>query len=67
MYNWDYDLPKNWQPKTDWEWIWYIERVVNYGADKGDRLDKKMVKKYLSQLRLDKNLKEFLKFLLYES
>lgn len=65
MLNWDYDLPKNWEPKSDYEWLWYIERVVNYGPDKTDKLDKKTIKKYFGQLRLDKDRKEFLKFLVY--
>ncbi|OGK08839.1 hypothetical protein A2767_07160 [Candidatus Roizmanbacteria bacterium RIFCSPHIGHO2_01_FULL_35_10] len=66
MFNWDYNLPKNWKPNTDEEWIWYIERIVNYGATKGEKLDKNIVKKYFPQLRLEKERKEYLKFLLYE-
>lgn len=50
MLNWDYDLPKNWKPKTDEEWEWYLTRVINYGPDKADRLDKRTVKKYLPKI-----------------
>lgn len=31
MFIWDYQLPKNWQPKTDIEWEWLITRCINYG------------------------------------
>lgn len=65
MFNWDYNLPKNWKPKTDGEWIWYLERVINYGPDEGEKLDKNIIKKYFPELRIDKERKEYLKFLLY--
>jgi len=25
---WDYKLPKNWRPKNDFEWQWYLERLL---------------------------------------
>lgn len=31
MWNWDYDLPKDWSPKTDEEWEWFLVRKLNYG------------------------------------
>lgn len=65
MLNWDYDLPKNWMPKSDSEWVWYIERVVNFGPREKDKLKKSIVKKYFNRLRLDKERKEFLRFLVY--
>ncbi len=27
---WDYDLPDDWEPKTDDEWAWYLVRKLNY-------------------------------------
>lgn len=30
IWNWDYDLPDDWQPKTDDEWAWYLVRKLNY-------------------------------------
>jgi len=65
MINWDYDLPKNWKPKTDSEWVWYIERIVNYGSSHNEKLNKSIVKKYFSRLKLDKERKQFIRFLLY--
>jgi hypothetical protein len=48
---WDYKIPKNWKPKTDEAWIWYLERKINYGDFKG--LQPKVIKKYFRKLRLD--------------
>jgi len=25
---WDYKLPKNWRLKNDFEWQWYLERLL---------------------------------------
>jgi MarR-like DNA-binding transcriptional regulator SgrR of sgrS sRNA len=61
MYNWDYDLPKNWQPKTDRQWLWFLERKINYDDWQG--LKKKTIKKYFPRLkkRLDPGKRELLK------
>lgn len=31
MWNWDYHLPKDWQPATENEWEWFLVRKLNYG------------------------------------
>lgn len=49
MWNWDYDLPDNWQPKTDPEWEWFLVRKINYGDFKG--LKKAIVKKHFSKIK----------------
>lgn len=46
---WDYDLPKNWRPKTPIEWQWYLVRKINYGDLKG--LKKEIVKAYLPKIK----------------
>ena len=48
---WDYKIPKNWKPKDDEGWIWYLERKINYGDFKG--LKPGVIKKYFQRLRLD--------------
>lgn len=48
---WDYKLKKNFKPKTQAEWIWYLERKINYDDLEG--LDPKMVKKYFKQIKID--------------
>lgn len=49
MYNWDYDLPKNWKPKTPEEWEWYLIRKINYGQFKD--LKRATVKSYLEKIK----------------
>ena len=58
MYNWDYEIEENWRPKTKREWIWYLERKINYDDWKG--LKKEMIKKYFPYLKkqLDPGKKE---------
>lgn len=61
-YIWDYDIKKNWQPKNLSQWLWYLERKINYDDWKG--LDKKTIKKYFRQLRnrLDPGKRKMLEY-----
>ncbi|GAB4202732.1 MAG: hypothetical protein Fur0023_08900 [Bacteroidia bacterium] len=67
MFYWDYDIPKNFQPSTDEEWIWYIERQIYYNDWKNIPLKKLL--QYKDKLKLDEGkqllLNAFLKY--YES
>ncbi len=65
MHVWDYNLPKNWKPKTDQEWIWYLERLINYGLG-GDKLNRKQLKKYFNRIKMADNTKAFLELLLWK-
>lgn len=49
MINWDYDLPKDWKPKTDEEWEWFLVRKINYNDLKG--LNKIDILKYFRNIR----------------
>ncbi|OGG17365.1 hypothetical protein A3D78_04090 [Candidatus Gottesmanbacteria bacterium RIFCSPHIGHO2_02_FULL_39_14] len=49
MWNWDYDLPKNWQPTTPAEWEWFLVRKINYGDFNG--LRKKIIKKLFPKIK----------------
>lgn len=64
MHIWDYKLPKNWKPKTDQEWTWYLERQINYGPG-GDKLDRKQLKKYFNKIKMTDNARAFLELLLW--
>ena len=63
MYNWDYQLEKNWQPKTDEEWQWYLSRLINYGLG-GVKLNQNIVKKYLPDIQINIEKRRFLEFIL---
>lgn len=49
MWNWDYDLPRNWRPKTHAQWEWFLVRKINYGDFGG--LTKEVIKKYFPKIR----------------
>lgn len=49
MYNWDYNLKEGWKPETDYQWLWYLERKINYDDWKG--LKKEWIKRYFPQLK----------------
>jgi hypothetical protein len=46
---WDYDIPKNWRPKTAAQWAWFLVRKINYGDFQG--LNRDAVKKYFSRIK----------------
>ena len=52
---WDYKIPKNWQPKTDYEWHWYLERKINYDDFRG--LDMEKVRQMINDLKIDEGKK----------
>lgn len=62
MINWDYDLPKNWKPKTDEEWVWFLVRKINYNDLKG--LKKKAIHKYFNKIKnkLDPGKREIFEY-----
>jgi len=62
MYNWSTDTSKikNREQKT----IWKLEQMVNFGLA-GEKISKKLVKKYWNKLSLDSNRKKFLRFLIW--
>ncbi|MFZ8847992.1 MAG: hypothetical protein ACO2O4_02010 [Minisyncoccia bacterium] len=46
---WDYKLSKNWKPKNDFEWQWYLIRRINYGDLKGLKIA--LIKKYWRKIK----------------
>lgn len=61
-YNWDYKLPKNFNPKNKQEWLWVLERKINYDDFRG--LKREIVKKYFPELkkRLDPGKRKMLEY-----
>lgn len=58
-YLWDYKIKKNWHPHTPAEWIWYLERKINY--DDWRNLNEEDIRKYFPKLKLDPGKKLLLK------
>ena len=63
MYNWSVDLKELKKDKEAYT-IWRLQQLINYGLS-GERLKKKLVKKYWDKLYLDPVKKKYLKFLLW--
>lgn len=61
---WDYKIGKNWQPKTDEEWQWYLVRKIN--ADDIAGINKAVLKKYFPFIkkRIDTGKKNLIKYFL---
>lgn len=51
MQAWDYKIKTGWKPRTDREWIWYLERKINYDDWRG--LDPEIIRRYRRKLKLD--------------
>lgn len=59
LHTWDYDIPKNWQPTTDYEWHWFLERKINYDDFRGLNMEK--VKQMIDDIKIDEGKKLMLK------
>jgi len=60
---WDYDK-EEYEKQAKADPIWYLERLINYGT-KGERLNKKLLEKYLPQLKIPEDRRAFLELLLW--
>lgn len=49
MWVWDYKINKDWKPKTDDAWQWFMVRKINYGDFTG--ITKVMLKKYFPKIK----------------
>ena len=65
MYNWSIDI-KNFKKTGEPYIIWKLEQMINFGLN-GERLDKKLLKKFWEKLRLDPDKKRFLNMLLWKN
>ena len=48
---WDYQIPRNWKPRDEQGWLWYLTRKINYDDWAG--LDPKIIRPYLKRLKID--------------
>lgn len=51
-WNWDYNLPDDWKPKTPETWGWYLVRKLNYEDLEG--INRQILEKYFD--KMDKEL-----------
>lgn len=50
MHIWDYKIKKDWQPHTNEEWIWYLQRKINYDDWQG--LKAEIIKNFLPKIKI---------------
>ena len=60
---WDY-TKKAYKEQADKDIIWALERQINYGEGP-KKLDRKLLKKYLSKLKIPENRRNFLKLIVW--
>lgn len=63
MYLWDYD--KKTLQKSKGGRLLMLERMINYGPEKGEKINLSQVKKYWSKLQLFKLQKKLLELLIW--
>ena len=65
MRNWSTDTTRL-QKNSEQYAIWKLEQQLNYGLKEEERIDYTLLKKYLPELKIDEDTRNFLKFLLVE-
>ena len=63
MRNWSTDTARLKENPEQYA-VWQLEQQLNYGLAEDERLDHKLLEKYLPVLNIDENTRNFLKFLL---
>lgn len=61
--SWDYTKAE-YQKQSKADPVWHLERLINYGLQE-EKLDKKLLKKYFSQLNIPETRRTFLELLLW--
>lgn len=63
MKNWSIDEKELKKDKKAYI-VWRLEQLINYGLE-GEKLDKKLVKKYWNKIEIDPAARQYLQFLLW--
>lgn len=60
---WDYKKSE-YKKQAEKDPIWHLERLINYGLN-GEKINKALLEKYLPQLKIPQNRRDFLELLLW--
>lgn len=60
MYNWSTDTSKLKKDPEKYQ-IWKLEQLINFGLN-GQKLDRKLIRKYWHKLKIDQRRRKLLKF-----
>ena len=63
MKNWSVDEKELKKDKKAYI-VWRLEQLINYGLE-GEKLDKRLVKKYWNKINIDPAAREYFSFLLW--
>ncbi|MBU1110315.1 hypothetical protein KKB83_01730 [Patescibacteria group bacterium] len=63
---WDYDINELKRSKSDRAKILLLERQINYGVDKGEKIKLAAVKKYWDKLNLFPRHRRLFEYLIWE-
>lgn len=63
MYNWSVDL-RELNKKPKYALLWKIEQAINFGLN-GEKLDKKLVRRFWNKIRIDPARRKLLRLLLW--
>lgn len=64
MRNWSTDTARLKENPEQYA-VWRLEQQLNYGLNDGEKIERKLLEKYLPVLRIDKDTRNFLEFILY--
>ena len=64
MRNWSVDTARL-EKNTEAYEIWQLEQLLNFGMSEGETLDRKKLEKYLPVLKIDRDTRNFLEYVLY--
>ena len=65
MRNWSTDTLRLQENPEEYA-IWRLEQQLNYGLDENEKIESSLLKKYLPQLNIDKDTRNFLEYVLYD-
>jgi hypothetical protein len=65
MRNWSVDTKRLMENDEKFT-VWQLEQQLNYGLAEGEVINKDILVKYLPELRIDQDTRNFLEFILYD-
>lgn len=60
---WDY-TKEEYEKQAAADPVWRLERLINYGLN-GEKINRELLKKYLPELKIPQNRRDFLELLLW--
>ncbi|GBR74243.1 hypothetical protein NO1_1453 [Candidatus Termititenax aidoneus] len=65
MHNWSTDTTRLKEYPEQYA-IWRLEQQLNYGLAENEKIDRSQLEKYLPELNIDQDTRNFLELLLYD-